>query len=163
MNNENTSNFDFVLPSPVGNLGLNLSSKGITNIVYLQNKAKVNLPKKGLALKVYQQLVDYFELRRNDFDLPLDIQGTPYQKKVWNAVSRIPYGKSSAYGDIANKIHSGPRAVGNACRHNPVPILIPCHRVVKKNGLGGYCGSIRGTEIQQKDWLLQHEQIHNGD
>ena len=61
------------------------------------------------------------------------------------------------YGEIAEAIHSGPRAVGNACRHNPIPIIIPCHRVVKKGGIGGYCGSLSGKEIQQKDWLLRHE------
>ena len=149
--------FQFVLPSPIGGLGLNLSSKGVTQIGYLSGRAKTKIPKQGLALEVYKQLIDYFELRRNEFNLPLDIHGTPYQKKVWRAVSKIPYGKSKAYSDIAKNIHSGPRAVGNACRHNPIPIIIPCHRVVKINGIGGYCGKTSGTQIQQKDWLLQHE------
>ena len=156
----NATNYQFVLPSPIGGLGLNLSAKGISEIAYLSNRAKFKMPKQGLALDVYQQLVDYFELKRNEFDLPLDIQGTSYQKKVWKAVSKIPYGKSQAYSDIAKKIHSGPRAVGNACRHNPIPIIIPCHRVTKKNAIGGYCGSTRGAEVQQKDWLLQPEQTH---
>ncbi|MEM8844935.1 MAG: methylated-DNA--[protein]-cysteine S-methyltransferase [Pseudomonadota bacterium] len=155
MNKSNS--YQFVLPSPIGGLGLNLSSKGVTQIAYLSLRAKPNIPKQGLALEVYQQIADYFELRRTEFDLPLDIEGTSYQQKVWRTVAKIPYGKSKAYGDIAGKIHSGPRAVGNACRRNPIPIIIPCHRVVRKNDIGGYCGSVSGKQIQQKDWLLQHE------
>jgi methylated-DNA-[protein]-cysteine S-methyltransferase len=156
----NPVRFQFVLPSPIGKLGLNLSAKGVSQIRYLSNNMALNVPESGLALDVFQQLADYFELRRSGFDLPLDIAGTPYQQKVWQVISRIPYGQSKAYSEIASKINSGPRAVGNACRHNPIPIIIPCHRVTKKNAIGGYCGSTRDAEVQQKDWLLHHEQTH---
>ena len=152
--------YQYVMPSPIGKLGLNLSANGVEQIVYLSGNIPLNIPRSGLAREVYQQLTDYFELRRTEFNLPLDIKGTPYQQKVWQVISAIPYGQSKAYGEVAKKINSGPRAVGNACRHNPVPIIIPCHRVTKKNALGGYCGSTYGAEVQQKDWLLQHEQTH---
>ena len=118
---------------------------------------EAQLPDQGVAAKVYQQLIEYFELRRTEFDIPIDIEGTSYQKKVWNEVAKIHYGQSRTYGEIAQSINSGPRAVGNACRHNPIPIIIPCHRVIKKTGIGGYCGSVVGKDIQHKDWLLRHE------
>ncbi len=149
--------FDYILPTPIGNLGLILAAKGVRKLSYLNTKQNVRLPSHGLAEKLYQQLMEYFELRRTSFDIPIDIEGTSYQKKVWNEVASISYGQSRTYGDIAQSINSGPRAVGNACRHNPIPIIIPCHRVVRKTGLGGYCGRVVGKEIQQKDWVLRHE------
>jgi|MGYP006105098319 methylated-DNA-[protein]-cysteine S-methyltransferase len=149
--------FDYILPSPIGPLGLNISTKGIQRLFYIKTKQDSKIPSTGFGATVYQQVTEYFELQRTKFDLPIDIQGTQYQNKVWSEIAKISYGESLTYGDVANAINSGPRAVGNACRHNPIPIIIPCHRVVKKGGLGGYCGSIAGREIQQKDWLLRHE------
>ena len=149
--------FDYILPSPIGQLGLNISSKGIQRLFYIRKKQNPHIPTTGFGAKVHQQIMEYFELQRIEFDLPIDIQGTTFQRKVWNEVSKISYAESLTYGEIAAAINSGSRAVGNACRHNPIPIIIPCHRVVKKTGIGGYCGSIVGKEIQQKDWLLRHE------
>jgi methylated-DNA-[protein]-cysteine S-methyltransferase len=149
--------FDYILPSPIGHLGLNISAKGIQRLFYIKTKQDSNIPAAGFGAKVHQQIMEYFELQRTEFDLPIDIQGTAYQNRVWSEVAKIAYGESLTYGDIAKAINSGPRAVGNACRHNPIPIIIPCHRVVKKSGIGGYCGSVVGKEIQQKDWLLRHE------
>lgn len=152
-----SNEFDYVLPSPLGMLGLDLSEKGVRRLSYLDSRLDPQLPESGLAFSAYQQLNEYFELTRTDFDLPIDIIGTEFQNKVWEQVSRIPFGESRTYGEIAKTILSGPRAVGNACRSNPVPIIVPCHRVVKKNQLGGYCGSLEGRQIQHKDWLLKHE------
>ena len=149
--------FDYILRSPIGHLGLNISAKGIQRLFYIKTKQDSNIPAAGFGAKVHQQIMEYFELQRTEFDLPIDIQGTAYQNRVWSEVAKIAYGESLTYGDIAKAINSGPRAVGNACRHNPIPIIIPCHRVVKKSGIGGYCGSVVGKEIQQKDWLLRHE------
>ena len=149
--------FDYILPSPIGPLGLNISARGIQRLLYIKTKLDSRIPAIGFGAKVHQQIMEYFELQRTEFDLPIDIQGTTYQNKVWSEVAKIPYGGCLTYGDIATAINSGPRAVGNACRHNPIPIIIPCHRVVKKSGIGGYCGSVVGKAIQQKDWLLKHE------
>ena len=149
--------FDYILPSPIGHLGLNISTKGIQRLFYIKTKQDSHIPTTGFGAVVHQQIMEYFELQRTSFDLPLDIQGTAYQHRVWNEVARISYGEALTYGEIAKAINSGPRAVGNACRHNPIPIIIPCHRVVKKGGIGGYCGSVVGRQIQQKDWLLRHE------
>jgi len=149
--------FDYILPSPIGHLGLNISSKGIKRLFYIKIKQDSRIPTTGFAAIVHLQIMEYFELKRTEFDLPIDIQGTVYQNRVWKEVAKISYGQSLTYGDIAKALNSGARAVGNACRHNPIPIIIPCHRVVKKDAIGGYCGSIAGREIQQKDWLLRHE------
>lgn len=153
-----TKGFDFAMSSPIGMLGLVITDQAVSQISYLPKHSRSHIPQHGFAFEVYKQIVDYFELRRTCFELPLDIRGTPYQKKVWQSVARINYGESKTYGEIAAAIHSGPRAVGNACRSNPIPIMIPCHRVVKKVGIGGYCGSTEGVQVQHKDWLLQHEQ-----
>ena len=153
---EALSKFDYILPSPIGKLGLNVSAKGVQRLAYTHHQQD-RLPELGLAADVYQQLSEYFQLTRSEFDLPIDIQGTPFQKQVWQYVAKISFGEALTYGEIAKAINSGPRAVGNACRNNPIPIIIPCHRVIKKTGMGGYCGSLVGKEIQQKDWLLRHE------
>lgn len=88
-----------------------------------------------------RQLDEYFEGRRKTFDLPLAPDGSPFQRRVWTALRQIPYGSVSSYGELAHVIDSAPRAVGGACGRNPLPIIIPCHRVLAANGaLGGYSG-----------------------
>jgi len=107
-----------------------------------------------------RQLRQYFEGTRTSFDLPLAPQGTPFQQKVWAALRDIPYGQTRSYRDIAFAVGCprGFRAVGMACNRNPIPILIPCHRVVGANGaLTGYAG---GVELKQA--LLALEQNKNG-
>lgn len=151
------SSFDFVISSPLGPLGLNLSACGVTRLVYCDMKQPLQIPTRGLALDLSQQLEAYFKFELQQFDVPLDVQGTQYQVKVWQQVAAIPYAQTLTYGHIAEILASGARAVGNACRHNPMPLLIPCHRVVRADQIGGYCGQISGQAMQKKDWLLRHE------
>ena len=88
-----------------------------------------------------QQLDAYFDGRRRQFALPLALDGTPFQQKVWAALRRIPYGEVLNYGALAAQIGSAPRPVGGACARNPLPIIVPCHRVMAADGgLGGYSG-----------------------
>ena len=92
-----------------------------------------------------QQLLEYMAGQRKEFDLPLNPQGTPFQKKVWAALRAIPYGQTRSYQDIAQAVDCprGFQAVGMANRSNPIPILIPCHRVIGADGsLGGYAGGL---------------------
>ena len=94
---------------------------------------------------VYRQIEEYFEGKRKEFDLKVKMKGTPFQKKVWDALKKIPYGETKTYKDIAEMINcpKGFRAVGMACHNNPVWICVPCHRVVGKNGsLVGYAGGV---------------------
>jgi methylated-DNA-[protein]-cysteine S-methyltransferase len=102
------------------------------------------------------QLEEYFTLKRNKFNLPLNPKGTTFQKKVWGELLKIPYGKTTTYGEIASKIgnKNASRAVGGANNKNPIPIFIPCHRVIGKSGnLTGYA---LGLDIKEK--LLKLEQ-----
>ena len=86
-------------------------------------------------------------------------KGTPFQEKIWQAIANIPLGKTVTYGDLAKRYHTSARAIGMACRANPLPIVIPCHRVVGKGHLGGFAGDTAGKLIKIKQWLLAHEGI----
>ena len=90
------------------------------------------------------QLEEYFARERTSFDIPMQLDGTTFQKEVWAELSRIPYGETISYGELARRVGrpKGPRAVGQANGKNPIPIIVPCHRVVATNGLGGYGGGL---------------------
>lgn len=101
------------------------------------------------------QLNAYFDGRLKNFDLPLEPEGTEFQKSVWQQMSQIPYGETRSYGDLSDQLQSAPRAVGGACGKNPIPIIIPCHRILGGNGkMTGYSG---GDGIETKMQLLRLE------
>jgi methylated-DNA-[protein]-cysteine S-methyltransferase len=103
------------------------------------------------------QIVDYLEGKRRRFDLSLDLRGTAFQRRVYDALLRIPYGETRTYGEIAREIGAARavRAVGSANGANPLPLVVPCHRVVASGGrLGGFGGGLR-----LKRWLLAHEHV----
>ena len=93
-----------------------------------------------LLREASKQLYAYFSKKLKVFDLPLNPTGTPFQKIVLKHILRIPHGKTETYGKIAKQLNTSPRAVGNACSKNPIPIIIPCHRVLGHSSLGGYSG-----------------------
>ncbi len=104
------------------------------------------------------QIVEYLNNSGFLFDIPLSQHGTAFQQRVWQAIAAIPTGKVRTYGQLAREIGSGPRAVANACGANHLPLVVPCHRVVAQNGLGGFMqGKQNGIKIKQ--WLLKHEGI----
>jgi len=110
-----------------------------------------------LLLKARDQLEEYFDGKRTGFDLPLAPHGTAFQQKVWAALSRIPFGQTKSYGELARELGTAARALGGACGRNPIPVIIPCHRVLGANGaMGGYSG-IDGVET--KEFLLRHEGV----
>lgn len=124
--------------SPVGDLTL-FEEDGA--LVALEWGRAENGSETPLLRGARRQIDDYFVGRRRAFDLPLSPAGSPFQRRVWEAMRAIPFGDRRSYGEIAAEIGSAPRAVGGACGRNPLPILIPCHRVVAANGrLGGYSG-----------------------
>ena len=90
------------------------------------------------------QLEEYFARERTGFDIPMELDGTEFQKEVWAELSRIPYGETISYGELARRVGRprGPRAVGQANGKNPIAIIVPCHRVVASNGIGGYGGGL---------------------
>ena len=106
-----------------------------------------------------RQLQAYFDGALTAFDLPLNPQGTPFHRKVWAALQEIPYGETRSYGQMAAALGcpGAARAVGGANHHNPIAIIIPCHRVIGADGsLTGYGGG-----LDMKDWLLRHERRHS--
>jgi methylated-DNA-[protein]-cysteine S-methyltransferase len=118
----------------------------------------VKQPRDAFAREVCAQLHAYFENADFQFDLPLKLSGTRHQLEVWQAMRDIPLGSVLTYGYLAQLIHSSPRAIGQACGNNPIPIVIPCHRVVSKSGLGGFMHSSENSILDIKRWLLAHEQ-----
>jgi methylated-DNA-[protein]-cysteine S-methyltransferase len=90
------------------------------------------------------QLEEYFAGERTEFDVPMELDGTTFQKEVWTELTRIPYGETISYGELARRVGrpKGPRAVGQANGRNPIPIIVPCHRVLASNGIGGYGGGL---------------------
>lgn len=133
------------------------SHKGIKHIFLNKKELKINssdLTKlqhdDPYMFSAFAQLEEYFNLKREKFYIPLDISGTEFQKKVWNELQKIPYGKTVSYLSIAKKIGNAKsiRAVGKANGANPVPVIIPCHRVISADGkIGGYSA---GISIKQK-------------
>ena len=111
--------------------------------------------KTGLLELASAQLASYFDGELTNFSLPLAPSGSAFQRQVWASMTRIPYGETQSYGGVAEEIDSSPRAVGTACGRNPIPIIIPCHRVVGNGGaLVGYSG---GEGVETKRYLLAHE------
>lgn len=144
--------------SPIGLLRITLQDGVISEVDFLGKKDPSVKPSTGQQVKkVRQQLDDYFSHRKHTFSLVLEPKGTEFQQRVWKALLAIPYGQVRSYGDIAKELNSSARAVGNACRANPIGLLIPCHRVVAKQGIGGFAGQTRGSRISIKTWLLEHE------
>lgn len=118
-------------------------------------------PKSELACAVQAQLLAYAADGRHVFSLPLTLEGTVFQRRVWQALCEIPAGTVLSYGELARRLNTSSRAVGNACRANPLPIVVPCHRVVAAHGLGGYAGAVAGAPLALKRKLLLHESSHD--
>jgi methylated-DNA-[protein]-cysteine S-methyltransferase len=107
---------------------------------------------------VCEQLLHYINAPNAQFSVPLKLNGTPYQQKVWQAMCNIPCGETRSYGELAAELNSAAQAVGQACGANPIPIIIPCHRVVGKAGLGGFMRHASGDSLDIKRWLLVLEE-----
>ena len=152
----------FLLNTPIGHLQIFCSENKVVEInMGLDSKRRVK-PREALELSAFtqyarQQLEAYFLNATASVDLETHVEGTNFQKSVWGIIKSIGCGETLTYSDIAQMLDSSPRAVGNACRANPVPIVVPCHRVVAKSGLGGFAGQRNGKNIDVKSWLLQHE------
>ena len=154
-------NVDFKnFESPIGKLVLIASDKKLISILFENTKPDVlenstENQNNSILFQTEHQLNEYFSGNRKKFDIPLKLDGTIFQKKVWKELQKIPYGETISYQELAKRVGdiNKSRAVGNANGRNPIPIIVPCHRVILKNGkLGGYGG---GLEI--KRFLLDLE------
>jgi methylated-DNA-[protein]-cysteine S-methyltransferase len=108
-------------------------------------------------MMVIQAIQAYLEDPSFRFCFEPLLEGTAFQQRVWHELLQIPLGHTLTYGQLARQLGSSPRAIGNACRANPCPLVVPCHRVVGKTGLGGFAGKNSGPKLQIKRWLLMHE------
>lgn len=141
--------------TPIGRIGIYADEKALLKLVFNFDAANVSFEETPLIKKAYSQLCEYFEGKRKTFDLPLSLQGTVFKKKVWQALLTIPYGQTRSYKQIAAGIGNdkAARAVGMANNKNPLPVLIPCHRVIGADGsMVGFGG---GLNIKEK--LLELE------
>jgi len=159
-----------VLPSPLGRLYAAFSERGLVRLSFGRSVKEaafvkeLRLPARRIEAdddectrQLAEELVSYFDGIPEPFRTKLDLRaGTPFQRRVWRALRRIPFGKTQSYSDVARRVGvpRGARAVGQAVGANPVPIIIPCHRVIRTSGeLGGF-----GAGLPIKRWLLRHEQ-----
>lgn len=146
------------LSAPFGVLGIRCDKDALTGIDFLSADEKPQAASCAFAARVCGQLLQYFENPDAPFSLPLKLTATPHQQRVWQAMLVIPRGRTRSYGELAAELHSSAQAVGQACGANPIPVIIPCHRVVGRGGLGGFMHSTADTPLNIKRWLLNHEQ-----
>lgn len=157
MKRSNT-NFCAVIRAPFGAIGLCTQQEKITEVVYLPADHTPQAARTPFAQQAVEQIEHYFSNPNYQFTLPLQIVGTPFQIKAWQAIATIAPGQLLTYGQLAYQLHTGPRAIGRACATNPIPLIIPCHRIIAAKGLGGFDGTSReGYTLEVKRWLLTHE------
>ena len=155
------ANFEAIIPAPFGAIGIRAQDDFLTGITLLTEL----LPEKQSGQPFVQQVAIQVYAYLNDpaapLDIPCAVKGTPFQKRVWQAIATIPSGQTLSYSELALKVGSGPRAVANVCGANQVPLFIPCHRVIGKSGIGGF---MQGNEsgLLVKRWLLAHEGGYEG-
>ena len=149
--------YDVVLGFPKMKVAVATRGDRVSAIRYLPPEAQLVSPKNALAERAARQLERYREDPDAKFDLPLLIEGTEFQRRVWDVMCSIPRGKTLTYGEIARRLEGEARVVGQACGDNRLPIVIPCHRVVAADGIGGFSHTTSGYLIEAKRWLLMHE------
>ena len=148
------------MATPFAVLGIRTAGESVTGIEYLPQGAATLAPVNSLAERVCRRIERYLDDPGFRFDLPFDYRGTDFQCRVWRAIHGIPSGRTLRYVDIARRLRTAPRPVGGACGANRIPIVIPCHRVVGSNGIGGFMHARGGFPLEVKRWLLKHEGVH---
>jgi len=153
--------FDVVLEFPKMKVAVATRDENVVEIRFLPVSSVVVAPRNALAERAARQLERYRDDPDAKFDLPLQVEGSPLQRRVWNAMCAIPRGRTRTYGELAHELGAhfpvDARAIGQACGDNRLPIVIPCHRIVAADGLGGFGHSTGGYLLEVKRWLLMHE------
>lgn len=149
------------MPTPFGGIGIRTAAGVLVELVYLKPNFPEKSPTDPLAARTVRQLERYFANPWFRFKLPLADVGSVFQQRVWRAIEEIPVGRVLTYGDIARRIGSAPRAVGQACGANWFALLVPCHRVTAAGGLGGFSAhdDVEHFHLDVKRWLLRHEGV----
>ena len=151
------TDYHAIVAAPFGALGVRVADGVLTGIDFLPDVSELRAAKDVATQTICAQLTDYLKNPHHPLDFPMCLTGTPFQRRVWRAMQAIPVGETLTYAELAQRVSSGPRAVANACGANPIPVVIPCHRVVAKNGLGGFMGGREADSLSIKQWLLVHE------
>ena len=149
--------FDVTVDFPKMKVAVATRDERVVGLRYLPLSIESISPRNLLAERAARQLESYREDPDTRFDLPLAIEGTPFQRAVWLAMCAIPRGRTRTYGELALELGGEARAVGQACGDNRLPIVIPCHRVVAADGIGGFSHATGGYLLEAKRWLLLHE------
>jgi methylated-DNA-[protein]-cysteine S-methyltransferase len=149
--------YDVVIDFPKFKLGVKTRDERVMEIRYLPVSVEAFPAKNPVAARAAEQLEHYRENPDASFDLPLLIEGSPLERGVWDAMCAIPRGRTRTYGELARELGADARAIGQACGENRLPIVIPCHRVVAADGIGGFAHSTGGYLLEAKRWLLMHE------
>ena len=154
---ESDSEYDALFRAPFAVLGIRTNGESLTALEYLPLDVSASAPKNRLAREVVRQIECYLVNPGHRFDLPMQVRGSEFRKQVWKVMCTIPAGHTLTYGEVARRLDSAPRAVGGACGDNRIPLIIPCHRVVARNGIGGFMHATGDRETGIKRWLLEHE------
>ncbi len=155
-----TDAYQAIIAVPLlGKIGIRMAGEAVSELDYLPVDTPELVPADAATQAVTTQLQAYFRDSRTPFTVALLPGGTAFQQRVWKALQTIPPGTVLTYGELAARLGTAARAIGGACRSNPIPVLIPCHRVVARQGLGGYAGEVTGDPLVIKRWLLRHEGV----
>ena len=150
--------YDARLKAPFATLGIIASETHLLHLHFLPKEVNAKAPKTNTVAHLASvQLMAYLDNPAFVFDLPLKLSGSKHQVDVWQAMRKIAAGDSQTYGELSAGIDSSARAVGTAGGQNPVPIVVPCHRVVAAPGLGGFMGGKQNDSLSIKRWLMAHE------
>jgi methylated-DNA-[protein]-cysteine S-methyltransferase len=150
--------YDAVFDTQIATIGIQLQNSKLVKVGFLRRAAPfMATDKKAKSVQYKIENYLYADPAVKYFDIDYQLDGTVFQRKVLNQLLQIPYGETRSYGDIAGILKTSPRAVGNACRNNPLPIVIPCHRVVAASGIGGFAGATEGGLLDIKYRLLKLE------
>jgi len=147
-----------ILDSPIGRVRFTTDREVLVSLDFVADDTPLLAPASPFGREVDRQLQGYFSDPTWSFTLPMKATGSPFQHRVWKLMAAIEPGKRRSYGDLAAELGSAARAVGGACRANPLLVIVPCHRVVAaRGGLGGFSGAVDGAPLERKRWLLDHE------
>jgi methylated-DNA-[protein]-cysteine S-methyltransferase len=149
--------YDVVIDFPKFKVGVKTRDARVVEIKYLPLSAQTIPPKTPLAERAAKQLERYRDNPDTTFDLPVLVEGSELQRGVWDKMCAIPRGRTRTYGELAQELGVDARAIGQACGDNRLPIVIPCHRVVAADGIGGFGHATSGYLLETKRWLLMHE------
>ncbi len=151
--------YDAIISTPVGLIGIRTEGDAVTQIDLNLSPTSEQRAGSRVGAETVFFLRRYFKQGQWSADTSLQLSGTTFQQRVWNRLLAIPAGDVVTYGQLAGELKSSARAVGQACRRNPSPVVVPCHRVVAASGLGGFAGATAGAMSDIKRWLLHHEGV----